>query len=206
MKAMLSRLSQNCLKTGLKKSKVFKTVIVILIFSLQPPLLSGLLIEHSLYSNNNTISLVLTLEDFPINEVQQVFRTGQTSQIHYEVRLYREMKGFWSFLGDELIEEQSIVYNGRYDPFYDAYQIETPHSTEHYLQEETFFQAFRSNLVIFENNFENGRRFYIRARITFNPRKLMPPLNVLEPFLIDNQISTDWVQIPVTTNSRENKT
>lgn len=197
MKTMLSKQLQNCLKTGLKKSRVYKATIVILILFLQPALLSGISIDHTHYLHKNTISLLLSLRDFPVDEVKQIFKKGQTSEIQYEIRLYRETKGILSFLGDELIEEHSITYNGRFDPFYNAYQIETEEDTTHYIEEESFFNAFQSNLTTLRNPPENDRPLYIRARITFNPRKLMPPLNVLEPFLIDNQESTGWVRIPL---------
>ncbi len=202
MKTMLSKQLQNCLKTGLKKSNVYKATIAILIFFLQPALLSGISIDHRYYSHENTLSLLLSLRDFPVDEVKQVFQKGQTSEIQYEIRLYRETKGILSFLGDELIEEQSITYNGRFNPFYNAYQIETKEETTHYIEEESFFRAFQSNLTVVNNPAKKepslDHPLYFRVRITFNPRKLMPPLNVLEPFLIDNQESTGWVRIPLT--------
>lgn len=200
MKAKRSKQLQSCSKTGLKKSSVYKATKVILICNLflaQPVLLSSLDITHTLFSDESSFSIRLTMVDFPVHEVREVFRTGETSQVKFEVRLFRKSTGIWRFMGDELIKEHSDTYTGSYDPFYKMYRIETPDSTHEFLLEENFFSAFRSFYTSFDIPVTTENRVYLRARITFTPRKLMPPLNVLEPFLFDSRETTGWVQISI---------
>lgn len=200
MKVKRSKQLQSCSKTGLKKSSVYTAIRVILIcilFLAQPVLVSSLDITHTLFSRENSFSIRLTMVDFPVQEVRQVFRTGETSQVKFEVRLFREGAGIWSIMGDELIEEHSSTYTGSYDPFYSMYRIETPDSTHEFLHEENFFSAFRSFYTSFDLPDSTENLIYLRARITFTARKLMPPLNVLEPFLLDSRKSTGWIHIPI---------
>ena len=199
---MRSKPLQNYLKTGLKKSSVFKAYILVLIFSLHPVLLFSLEIDHSIYQQDDRIVLILQLTDFPVDDVQQVFRTGQTSQVQFEVRLFNESKGVWSFLGDQLLEEQNIIYNGSYDPFSNMYRLETTTEnklaeTREYLEAASFFSAFRSVRISFQHPSPHRSMAYFRLRVKFTPRLLMPPLNVLEPFLIDHQLTSGWTQIPI---------
>ena len=193
---------QNYLKTGLKKSNVCKAVIVILIFSLQPALLFSLEIDHRIYQQDDQITLILQLNDFPLDKVQQVFQTGQNSQVQFEVRLFNKSEGVWGFLGDQLLEEQNIIYNGSFDPFSNMYRLET--TTENsrtkirdYLEVASFFSALRSVRISFPSPPPLSSTTYLRLRVKFTPRLLMPPLNVLEPFLLDHQITTGWTQVPI---------
>ncbi|MCF7915993.1 MAG: DUF4390 domain-containing protein [Spirochaetaceae bacterium] len=186
----------------MKKSKVCKAALVVLIFSLQPALLFSLEIEHRIYQQDNQITLVLQLNDFPVDKVQKVFRTGQTSQIQFEVRLFNKSEGVWGFLGDQLLEEQNIIYNGRFDPFSNMYRLETTTEnnitkTREYLEVTRFFNAFRSVRISFPSPSPRSSTAYLRLRVKFAPRLLMPPLNVLEPFLLDHQITTGWTQVPI---------
>jgi hypothetical protein len=190
------------LKTGLKKSSAFKAAILLLIFSLQPALLFSIEIDHHIYQQGDRITLILQLNDFPVDKVQQVFRTGQTSQVQFEVRLFNESEGVWGFLGDQLLEEQSIIYNGSFDPFSNMYRLETTTQnkltkTREYLEAASFFSAFRSVRTSFKYPSTRSSMVYIRLRVKFTPRLLMPPLNVLEPFLIDHQVTTGWTQVPI---------
>ena len=127
----------------------------------------------------------------------EVFQKGETSQVSFEVRLFRKTTGLLSFLGDELIEEHQDTYYGSYDPFYKMFHLESSDNALDFLQEESFFSAFRSYYTSFVQPQAEASRIYVKARITFTPRKLMPPLNVLEPFLLDSRESTGWVRIPV---------
>lgn len=199
---MRSKPLQNYLKTGLKKSSVFKAALLVLIFSLHPVLLFSFEIDPSIHQQDDRIILILHLTDFPVGEVQQVFRSGQTSQVQFEVRLFNESEGVWSFLGDQLVEEQNIIYNGSYDPFSNMYRLETTAEnnlpeTREYVEAEVFFNAFRSARISFQQPSSPRSRVYLRFRVKFTPRLLMPPLNVLEPFLIDHQVTNGWTQIPI---------
>ncbi|MFW5714825.1 MAG: hypothetical protein ACOCXF_00445 [bacterium] len=135
--------------------------------------------------------------DFPFRKVRRVFQRGETSQISFEVRLFRETTGILSFLGDELIGEHKDTYYGSYDPFYEMFHLETSDNSHNFMQEEEFFSAFRSYYTNFVQPEAEAGRMYLKARITFTPRKLMPPLNVLEPFLPGSRETTGWVRIPV---------
>lgn len=204
MKAKQSKPLQSCSITGLKKSSVYKAAVVLpllILFFLQPALLSSLEVTHTLFSRENSISIKLTMGDFPLYKVRQVFQKGETSQVKFEVRLFKESSGIWSFLGDELIGEHSDTYYGSYNPFYDIFRLETKQKTHEFLHEETFFNAFRSFHTSFDLPSAEKDQIYLRARVTFTPRKLMPPLNVLEPFLLDSRETTGWVQLPVSHRS-----
>jgi len=186
----------------LKKSNVCKAVIVILIFSLQPALLFSLEIDHRIYQQDDQITLILQLNDFPLDKVQQVFQTGQTSQVQFEVRLFKKSKGVWGFLGDQLLEEQNIIYNGSFDPFSNMYRLETSShnsstETRKYLEAASFFSALRSVRTSFQYSPTRDSMIYFRLRVKFTPRLLMPPLNVLEPFLINHQFTNGWTQVPI---------
>jgi len=199
---MQSRPLPNYLKTGLKKSSAFKTAILVLIFFLHPSLLFSLEFDHSIYQQDNRIILILQISDFPVDEVQQVFRTGQTSQVQFEVRLFNESEGVWSFLGDQLLEEKSIIHNGSYDPFSNMYRLEITTQnnlmeTQNYLEAASFFSAFRSVRIIFQDPSARHSRVYLRLRVKLTPRLLIPPLNLLEPFLIDHQLTSGWTRIPI---------
>ncbi len=204
MKTMQSKLLQSCSKTGLKKSSVYNasTLIPILVlFFLQPALLSSLDITHTLFTHEKSFSLRLNMVDFPVYKVREVFQKGETTQVRFEVRLFKESSGIWSFLGDELLGEHSNTYYGSYDPFYNLFRLKTDKDTHEFMMEENFFSAFRSYHTSFDLPTSGADRIYLRARITFTPRKLMPPLNVLEPFLLDSRETTGWVQISVVQSS-----
>ena len=169
---------------------------------MQPALLFSLEIDHHIYQQDDQITLILQLNDFPLDKVQQVFQTGQTSQVQFEVRLFNKSEGVWGFLGDQLLEEQNIIYNGSFDPFSNMYILET--TTENnrtksreYLEGMSFFSAFRSVRISFPALPPRSSMAYLRLRVKFTPRLLMPPLNVLEPFLLDHQITTEWTQVPI---------
>ena len=204
MKAKQSKLLQSCSKTGLKKSSVYKasTLIPILVlFFLQPATLSSLDVTHTLFTHENSLSLRLNMVDFPANKVKDVFQKGETTQVKFEVRLFRESSGIWSFLGDELLGEHSNTYYGSYDPFYDLFRLRTDEDTFEFMIEENFFSAFRSYHTSFDLPASEAGQTYLRARITFTPRKLMPPLNVLGPFLLDSRETSGWVHISVVHSS-----
>ena len=200
MKVMQSKQLQSCSKTGLKKSSVYtadRVILVFILFLAQPVLLSSLDVTHTLFNRESSFSIRLTMVDFPVHEVREVFRNGETSQVKFEVRLFKESTGIWSFMGDELLAEHSGTYTGSFDPFYDMYLLQTSDNSHEFVQEENFFSAFRSFYTSFDIPATPESRMYVRARITFTPRKLMPPLNVLEPFLLDSRESTGWIQIPI---------
>ena len=195
MRVRLSRQLRNFLKIALRKSSVL--VISISLFSVVLPagVVQALEIDPALHAHNNTLALTLTLEQFPVSEVESVFRTGQTSQIQFEVRVFKETHGMWSMLGDELLEEKRVTYIGRYDPFNESYRIETDGTIKQFVDAGTFFRAFRTVFISFDLPHADPRDIYVRARAKLTPRKLMPPLNLLEPFLLDNQKTTGWVHM-----------
>lgn len=200
MKAKQSKQLQSCSKTGLKKSSVSKASVlipVIVLFFLHPAPLRSLELTHTLFTRESTFSIRITMVDFPVQKVRNVFQKRETTQVRFEVRLFRETTGLLSFLGDQLIGEHNDTYHGSYDPFYEMFHLETSDDSHDFLQEENFFSAFRSYYTSFVQPEAEADRIYLKARITFTPRKLMPPLNVLEPFLLDSRETTGWVRIPV---------
>jgi len=118
---------------------------------------------------------------------------GQTAEIRYEFRLFRETRGILSLLGDRMLLEEMVVYRAWYDEFDAGYILETSAGEVPCSSFEELQSRLAGAEVVFctAPSADEGR-LYIRVRATVIPRKLSPPFTLLEPFYPENHITDGW--------------
>ncbi|MBN2050320.1 MAG: hypothetical protein JW760_07750 [Spirochaetales bacterium] len=141
------------------------------------------------------VSILLPPESRP--DILTSFNNGLRSGIRFEIRLYRVATGFRSFFGDQLLREEHIVKEGHVDSFSRAYRITTDSKIQDYHNfrqfQEVFYHLADLSIPFIPSSADGA--YYILCRVVVEKMKLVPPLNLLSPFMKTNRIATPWVRL-----------
>ncbi len=124
-------------------------------------------------------------------------REGLTSEIVFQLRLYRRQRGFGSLFGDRLIREKTVVRLGAMNAFDRRFTIRGDTGLALECREEQAFvrQFFElDGCDLGELSGEDPGRLYVLARIRYSPVRLVPPLNIITLFTRRTAITTGWAE------------
>lgn len=149
--------------------------------------------EFNIRQDGDLLYVSVTLPEGLRPDVVTSLNSGLRSEISFEVKVYRQTGGFRSIFGDALVMEDHITWEGKRDNFGKSYQISGDTETRTFSDPEVFLDHYFS-LSEHPLTFwpEGGGEYYILSRITVEEVKLVPPLNILTPFLHKNRTVTDW--------------
>ncbi len=160
---------------------------------------SGLLwaldFKNEYFSLLDSIEITVSLEDLPLEQLKDLLAAGETSRIRFEARLFQERSGILSLIGDQMLEAKEKIYSIHYDRLSQNFVLHTPSG-------DTFFRSFVSLVrplrsTHFTFNRRETKGHYLETRVTFLPRKLVPPFNLLEIFFLNNKTRLEWKKIPL---------
>ena len=142
-------------------------------------------------SDSLLISMVLPRHVRP--DVIQSLDEGLRSEISFEIRLYRVSVGLRSLFGDRLIREENVTWEGKRDSFENTYQIFSASGITSFSDPQVFLDTYYS-LHAYSVPFrpKTGQNYYLLGRIIARETKLVPPLNLLTPFMKEYRTVTDW--------------
>ena len=154
--------------------------------------------EADVHARRNGDSLLVSMALPPHirPDIIQSLDSGLRSEISFEIRLYRETRGVRALFGDRLLREESITFQGKHDSFENTYQIFSSDGIESFTDPREFMNNYYnlySAAVPFHP--EEDERYYLLARIVAQETKLVPPLNLLTPFLRGNRTVTAWRRV-----------
>ena len=130
-------------------------------------------------------------------EVLQSLREGFSSEITFQLRLYRRNRGLFSFLGDHLLIERRVYQVAAFDVFENRYSIQRAGRTVgEFEQQSRFLSSFFSVPEIEMGEIEAGQasEYYLLARVRMMPVKIIAPLNIVTLFSPGTAFTTRWIQ------------
>ena len=186
------------MKLNLRRNKTRGAFSLVLLFISQS-YVSALTETTSLSAvvEEKVITVSAQLEEVSPNEVLSSLQEGLKSEIIFQLRLYHKNRGFFSFFGDRLILEKTITRIAYLDIFEDLFVLETEElgirkfrRKDHFLK--SFFQLQDYRLA--ELSDENSSKFYVLARISLKPVRIVTPLNIISLFFRSTAITTPWAE------------
>ena len=145
-----------------------------------------------------TLTFSFRPEDLPEGSILESLLDGHRSEIRFEVRLYRNIKGFSKLFGDRLVSESFVLYEARRDAINDRYIVTIDREREIIFEHETAFTDFFFGLESYSLTLTDPapEEIYVLCRAQVEPIKLVPPLTLLTLILPGYRYTTQW--IPVT--------
>ncbi len=145
-------------------------------------LMSAQNVEFLISKENNELSL--HLNEYNNSRLLESLLRGFQSEIVFELKQYKESKGFFHFLGDNLIKEEKIIYTAKFDVFKNSFIISQKDQQFIYETASEFAVKFTS-LENYKFNMikDKNENYYIIGRIQIRFIKFRPPFNILSPFL-----------------------
>lgn len=124
--------------------------------------------------------------------------SGLRSEITFEIKIYRTTRGFRSIFGDRLTQEILITREAKKDSFTGDYLLISPSETMTFSNPAEFLRRyFRLEEYPLPFTPAEGEEYYVLGRIIVEETKLVPPLNLLTPFMRDNRTATAWMRHPI---------
>ncbi len=183
------------MKKDLKKIKLtFIPVVLYLLGGAVPSFAQRVEIDMFPLIIRSTLHMDISLINIPESEIESSLREGFRSEIRYNIKIYRENNGPFSFLGDKLIMEANPGSEAGWDVFQKSYYIRNDGGEEAtFRSRDNFFHNF-SRLIDFslELKLEPGREYYILTNVQISPVKLTPPLTIIEFFLPQKRKTAPW--------------
>jgi hypothetical protein len=139
----------------------------------------------------------VVLRQAPVERVLAALRDGLTSEVVFELRLYRRQEGFFAWLGDRPLATARVSRVGSFDPYTSRYVVyQDGRMAASFVDQADFVRYF---LSLSDYGLGAGRsgdsgRLYVLARVRLSPVRLIGPLNIVTLFSSDNLVTTDWVE------------
>ena len=130
-------------------------------------------------------------------EILSSLEDGLKSEIIFQFRLYHKNTGLFSLFGDRLIFEKKITRVAYFDIFEDFFVMETQGAgVQKFRQKEEFLGEFFqfNDYSLAKLKDENLSQMYVLARISLNPVRIVPPLNIISLFFTHTAVTTPWVE------------
>ncbi|MBA7534758.1 hypothetical protein ES705_27007 [subsurface metagenome] len=184
------------LKKNSKKIEPLLPLITVFLLSVGAPTHTQE-IALSIRQTRNQLFVSAYLRDAPLEDVTISLDDGLEAEIYFQLRLYERSQGLFAFLGDKLIVERQPYYRARRDFFNGRYILVTHTGEELFFDtQQAFFEEFMKIEAYELASFgpQEGKRYYLRARIRLNHVKLVPPLNIIYLFY-STGIATDWLEV-----------
>ncbi len=119
---------------------------------------------------------------------------GHRAEIRYEARVYRRTAGISRIFGDELVAEQSVTYDARWDELNRRYVVVIYSGRERSFEDSESLLRF---LLVLEEyrmmvpKYGNGE-IYLMCRAQIEPVRLVPPLTLMNFLVPRFRTKTPW--------------
>ena len=183
-------------KIVLKKISIFPLFLLFLI----PPCLSGQTVQAEIRDNE----IILKVTGYPSNDLLSSLKEGFRASAKYTIRIYRYRTGLFRIIGDILISEEQIFYEGMWDDFTHTYLLLQGEDRQFYQDPWEFLSEFLTleghPLPLLP---EKEGEYYLLCRVEVENLLLRPPLTLLQG-IMSNYVS-QWAKLPVTKNGRNSQ-
>lgn len=138
--------------------------------------------------------LIVDVDIINKEDITHSIEEGQKGELFFQFRIYKKVKGFYAFFGDELIFSTSIYHRAYKHLFFNEYVIETE-AGYHYEKDllnflGNFYRLKNYRLFDMRPYWNNGE-YYVLCRGILNPVKLESPLHLISIFSTIGHMS-DW--------------
>jgi len=155
-------------------------------------------------AREGSVIVSATLSGVESGQIYSTFRKGLLeeglkAEISYQFRLYRRDNGVFSFMGDKLITEKKIIKRAYLDIYERAFVIEVNEEKKALLYEEEFLEEFfkAEDVQIGRLSSRESKEYYVLARISFSPVRLVPPLNIISLLYKKTAVATRWTEAEI---------
>ena len=131
---------------------------------------------------------------------------GLKAEITFQVRLYRQNRGFFSFIGDRLLIERRVSQVAYFDFYENRYKIQRdgePFGA--YSAEAEFLDSFFSvaSVELGEIEPSDAQNHYLLGRVRMMPVKIIAPLNIITLFSSGTAFITPWIETKLKARGEE---
>jgi hypothetical protein len=122
---------------------------------------------------------------------------GLKAEITFQVRLYRQNKGLFAFIGDRLLVERRVSQVAYFDFYENRYKIQRDgRPLGAYSAESEFLDSFFSMASVELGEIEpsDAQNHYLLGRVRMMPVKIIPPLNIITLFSSGTAFSSPWIE------------
>ena len=122
---------------------------------------------------------------------------GLKAEITFQVRLYRQNRGLFAFIGDRLLVERRVSQVASFDFYENRYKIQRDgQPLAEYSAEAEFLDSFFSlaSVELGEIEPSDARNHYLLGRVRMMPVKIIAPLNIISLFSPGTAFTTSWVE------------
>jgi hypothetical protein len=130
-------------------------------------------------------------------EVIDSLRKGLESRITFTLRLYEKRRPAFSFAGDRLLSERTVVRSAFWDFLDQVFVVEGEDGAQKtYTDPAELLRGFFALDEVFGFDMAAAarRRVYVSARAQFEPVRLMPPLTLIGLAGAAANVTTPWVR------------
>jgi hypothetical protein len=171
--------------------------LVALLLISQTPLAPSQAIELSVDQRTDVLSASVTFRWAHADELIDSLRDGLESRITFTTRFYERRKPAFSFAGDRLLSEHTVVRSVFWDFLNQVFVVEEGFREQKiYTHPDQLIRGFFSLQEAFryEAKSADRRRLYVIARAQFEPVRLMPPLTLIGLAGAATNVATPWVR------------
>ncbi len=154
-------------------------------------------IELSVAQHSGSLAASLSFRWARADEVIDSLRKGLESRITFTTRLYERRRPAFSFAGDRLLSERTVVRSAFWDFLDQVFVVEeADRGQKTYRRPDELIRGF----FALEEGFRIDataaarRRLYVTARAQFEPVRLMPPLTLIGLVGAAANVATPWVR------------
>ena len=131
---------------------------------------------------------------------------GLKAEITFQVRLYRQNKGFFAFIGDRLLVERRVFQVAYFDFYENRYKIlRDGEPLGGYSAEAEFLDSFFSvtSVELGEIEPSDAQNHYLLGRVRMMPVKIIAPLNIITLFSSGTAFTTPWIEVNLKARGEE---
>ena len=195
---MQSPPSHNCLRRNLKKNSILLSFLAAFLFTSIGQGFGDNL-KAAFVNDNSSFALDIEYEFGSFPSVLEPIEAGLKSQIIFTIQLCEKREGFFSFLGDIVLHEETVQYVGHKDFFEKVYVLEDAGGEKTvFANAEDFFYAFRTLRRYSVNHYlpsEKTPRLFFRVQVTVYQVKLVAPLTLIYSFSKEGVFESGWKTI-----------
>jgi len=154
-------------------------------------------IELSVAPRGGILAASLSFRWARAEEVVSSLRRGLESRITFTLRLYEKRRPAFSFAGDRLIAERTVVRSAFWDFLDQVFVVEGEDGAQKtYTEPAELLRGFFAVDEVFGFDMAAAarRRLYVSARAQFEPVRLMPPLTLIGLTGAAATVATPWVR------------
>ena len=139
-------------------------------------------------------------------EVLASLLDGLKAEITFQVRLYRQNKGLFAFIGDRLLVERRVSQVAYFDFYENRYKIQRDgEPLGEYSAESEFLDSFFSLVSIELGEIEpsEAQNHYLLCRVRMMPVKIIAPLNIITLFSSETAFTSPRIEVQLKARGEE---